>query len=64
MTGHGEVTPLPHIDGSLVLVDDVTYRPKRWSLEIERVTEADPMHLPDGISPLVRDWIAALNRHK
>ena len=47
---------------SLVVVRDVEYRP-RWSWEIERIIEVDPNQLPDGMSPLAEEWIAALRGH-
>ena len=62
MTGHGPVRALPAIDPSLVLVEEVTYAPRRWSWEVERIVEADLDALPPGMSPLARRWIAAFRR--
>jgi 8-oxo-dGTP pyrophosphatase MutT (NUDIX family) len=47
---------------SLVVVENVQYRP-RWSWEIERIIEVDPHQLPEGMSPLAEEWIAALREN-
>ena len=62
MTGHGAVHPLAEVDRSLILVEDVTYRPRRWSWEVEQVIEADPASLPRDLAPVARRWITALGR--
>ena len=62
MTSHGPVRPLPAIDPSLVLVEQVAYKPRRWSWEVERIVEADLDSLPPDTSPMVRRWIAASRR--
>ena len=59
LTAHGRLTPLSHIDPALVLVEDVIFETKRWSLEVERVTVAPTNALPHDISPLARRWIRA-----
>jgi 8-oxo-dGTP pyrophosphatase MutT (NUDIX family) len=59
MSAHGAVRPLPEIDASLVLVEDVVYAPKRWSWEIEQVIEADLDALPQGMSVRAGRWLAA-----
>jgi hypothetical protein len=38
----------------------VRYRPDGWSWEIESVIEADLGRLPEGMSRLSSQWIAAL----
>ena len=62
MTGHGALRPIPGL-GSVLLVENVVYRPKRWSWEIERVKDAAPDALPSSMSPRAADWIAAAARH-
>lgn len=62
MTDHGSVRPLPAIDPSLVLVEGVTYIPRRWSWEVERITESDLDSPPSDMSPVARRWIAAFRR--
>lgn len=44
---------------SLLIVDDVIYRP-RWSLEIERVMEVALDALPCDIAPVAQAWIDAV----
>ena len=63
MTGHGALRPLADIDPALLLVEDVVFRPRRWSWEVEQVVEADPRALPHDLSPLAADWIAAAAKH-
>ena len=69
MTGHGRVrlaAELEHnIDfkrdlASLLIVEDVRYRPRRWSWEIEAVREAPLDALPADLSSLSARWIAAV----
>lgn len=45
---------------SVFIVWDVTYRPARWSLEIEEVMEADLARLPVDISLRALGWIASV----
>lgn len=65
MIGHGsfeEVTEYRASDagaGSLFIVRDVSYVPKR-SLEIAAIKEFDPTALPPDISPRWRKWIERL----
>jgi 8-oxo-dGTP pyrophosphatase MutT (NUDIX family) len=69
MTSHGRVQLACELDeiadfkrdlASLLVVEDVAYSPKRWSLEIERVCEASLDALPDDLSPRAARWIAAI----
>jgi len=69
MVDHGEarlVRDFPERVGfrrdtaSLVIVRDVTYRPHRWSWEVEEVREADPSDLPSKMSPTSSRWIASI----
>ena len=71
MTAHGAVKQAAELEQrpnyrhdlvSLLVVEDVRYRP-RWLWEIERIIEVDPHHLPEGMSPLAEEWIAALREH-
>lgn len=57
MTAHGRLHSVPRL-GSVLLVEDVVYRPRRWSWEVERVIEADPRALPRTLSPRAAEWIA------
>jgi 8-oxo-dGTP pyrophosphatase MutT (NUDIX family) len=62
MTGHGAVRPVQGL-GSVLVVEDVAYRPKRWSWEVEQIVEADPRSLPSGLSPRAAEWIDAAAQH-
>ncbi len=64
MTGHGAVRALDRIDPALVLVEDVTYSPQRWSWEIEQVIEADLDALPPGMSPRAGRWLKAFSEQR
>jgi ADP-ribose pyrophosphatase YjhB (NUDIX family) len=56
MTAHGRV----RVDHDLVIVDDVAYRPRRWSWEVEAVREAPLDSLPPDLSPRARRWLDRL----
>ncbi len=56
MTAYGAVRNA----GGLLVVENVTYRPRRWSWEVEAVCEADLHRLPSDISPRARRWIEQL----
>lgn len=45
---------------ALLVVEDVRYRPRRWSWEVERVGEFDLDALPADTSPTTLRWIDAL----
>ena len=69
MTAHGEVTLAAELEerpdfkrdlAALLVVRDVRYRPKRWSWEVEAVTEAALDALPRDVSPRAGAWLAAL----
>ena len=69
MTAHGRVWVAAELDqavhfkrdfASLLIVEDVRYRPPRWSWEIERITEVSPDRLPDDMAPIAKQWIEAL----
>jgi 8-oxo-dGTP pyrophosphatase MutT (NUDIX family) len=69
MISHGAVRLAAELEASvdhkrdlseLFVVEDVTYRPPRWSWEIEQVIET-PLHdHPPGLSRPAEQWIAAL----
>jgi 8-oxo-dGTP pyrophosphatase MutT (NUDIX family) len=69
MISHGGATPARDFDedtdfkrdtASLVVVRDVRYRPRKWSLEVEQVCEAGLDSLPRDMSPLSARWIEIL----
>ena len=56
MTAHGRV----EVARGLVIVEDVAYRPRRWSWEVEAVCEAPLDRLPPDLSPRARRWLEQL----
>ena len=71
MTGHGAVKKAaefeqrPHYRRdlvSLVVVENVRYSP-RWSWEVECIINVAPQPLPEGMSPLAEEWVAALREY-
>ncbi len=56
MTAHGQVRSV----GGLVIVDDVAYRPRRWSWEVAAVSEVPLDQLPADLSPRSRRWLEQL----
>lgn len=58
MTSHGAVraSGIPE----LMIVDDVRYRPPRWSWEVEAISEAPLDGLPADLSVRMAHWIAAV----
>jgi 8-oxo-dGTP pyrophosphatase MutT (NUDIX family) len=46
----------------VVIVEGVTYRPRRWSWEVERVCEASLTDLPANLSPVAAGWIRRVKR--
>lgn len=66
MTGHGAVRLAAELDedadwkhdlASLFIVEDVAYRPPRWSWEVEQIVERALDDLPPGMSPRAIRWI-------
>ena len=45
---------------SILLVEDVRYRPPRWSWEVEAVSEAPLDALPADLASIAAEWIDAL----
>ena len=69
LTAHGRVRLACELDeqtdfkrdlASLLVVEDVRYRPPRWSWEVERIAEAALDDLPRDMSPRAARWIAAV----
>lgn len=69
MMSHGRVRVVGEEDDSidykrdrstLLIVEDVRYRPRRWSLEVERVGEFDLADLPEDTHHTTRRWVAQL----
>ena len=69
MTAHGrvrlgcefeEVVTFRRNLASLLIVEDVRYRPPRFSLEIEQVGEFDLDRLPPDTAQVALDWIQLL----
>ena len=72
MVSHGEVKFAGELEesadfrrdtASLLVVRNVEYRPRRWSWEIEAVTEAGIDSLPDDMSPRAAGWITSVRPH-
>jgi 8-oxo-dGTP pyrophosphatase MutT (NUDIX family) len=57
MTAHGAVRPA---GAGLLIVEDVRYRPPRWSWEVETIREAAFDDLPADLSPRSIAWIEAV----
>src|SRR6476661_1878728 len=69
MTGHGRVRLATQLEerpsfkrdlASLLIVEDVVYTPRRWSLEVEQVMEAPLDALPPDLAPSAGVWIEAI----
>ena len=69
MTSHGAVRQVAELDEDtdfkrdlafLFIVEDVAYRPARWSWEIERIIEAPLDVLPRDLSPRAAGWLNAI----
>ena len=69
MTSHGAVRLAAELDEDtdfkrdlafLFIVEQVAYRPARWSWEIERIIEAPLDRLPRDLSPRAAGWLNAI----
>lgn len=69
MISHGRVRLSCELDedadfkrdlASLLIVEEVRYRPPRWSWEVERIIETEIDALPRDLSPRAARWIDAL----
>lgn len=58
MTAHGAVRDSGIAE--LMIVEDVRYRPPKWSWEVEAICEAAIDCLPADLSPRIAEWIAVL----
>jgi 8-oxo-dGTP pyrophosphatase MutT (NUDIX family) len=72
MISHGTVrlgceleqdTDFKHDLASLLVVEDVRYRPRRWSWEVEAIMEALLDTLPPDMAPIALEWINAVRDH-
>jgi 8-oxo-dGTP pyrophosphatase MutT (NUDIX family) len=70
MTSHGRIRRACDLEestdfkrdlASLLIVEDVLYRPK-WSWEVERILEAPMDDLPPDLAQITAHWIKALHR--
>lgn len=69
MTEHGrvrracdleEVTDFKRDFASLLIVEDVRYRARRWSWEVEQIIERPLDDLPSDLASVAAKWIAAV----
>jgi len=72
MTAHGAVRLAAELDENadfkrdlafLFVVEDVDYRPPRWSWEVERIIEVSLDALPTDMSPRAQRWLTTLRPH-
>jgi hypothetical protein len=72
MTAHGRVRLACEIEDSvdfkrdlaaILVVEDVVYRPHKWSLEVEKVGEFPIGGLPQDMHPKTRQWIGMVGKH-
>ncbi len=72
LTAHGRVRLACELEqsvdfkrdlASLLIVEDITYSARRWSLEIERVAEFSLDQLPPDIANISRRWIELIRPH-
>ena len=70
MTSHGRVRLASELEldtdfkrdvAALLVVEDVCYRPRRWSWEVERIIEARLEDLPRGLAPITARWLDAVH---
>ena len=69
MTSHGAVHLAAELDertdfkrdlAALLVVEDVSYRPHKWSWEVEDICEASIDNLPADLSPRTARWLEAM----
>ena len=69
MTGHGRVRRAVDLEqrtdfkrdlASVLIIEDVRYRPPRWSWEVEQVIERPLDDLPPDLASVAAKWIAAV----
>jgi hypothetical protein len=59
MTAHGKVQLALPKGNEVILVEDVRYRPRRWSWEVQDVMEGSLNQLPADLSPITERWLQA-----
>jgi 8-oxo-dGTP pyrophosphatase MutT (NUDIX family) len=59
MAEHGKVSLALPPSSELILVEDVRYRPRRWSWEVQDIREASLDALPKQLAPIARRWLTA-----
>jgi len=69
LTAHGEIRVAAEIEqrphakrdlASLLVVRDVSYRPHRWSWEVEAIAEHALDDLPADMAPVALEWLRAV----
>jgi len=60
LIAHGRARPALPKGNELILVEDVRYRPRRWSWEVQDIREAPLDDPPDDLSPISQRWLAAV----
>ena len=72
MTSHGRIRPACDLEqttdfkrdlASLLIVEDVRYRPPRWSWEVEQIVERPLNDPPRDLAPVTAGWIAAVRNN-
>jgi 8-oxo-dGTP pyrophosphatase MutT (NUDIX family) len=73
MTSHGrvrracdleEITDFKRDLASLLIVEDVLYRPPKWSWEVEQIMESALDDLPSDLAPIAMGWIETVRRSR
>ncbi len=71
MTSHGRVRSAGDLEeqtdfkrdlASLLVVEEVRYRPPTWSWEVERIIECSLDDLPSDVAPVTADWIETVRK--
>ena len=60
MVSHGEVQLVRADKGELLIVEDVRYRPPRWSWEVQQISAVAPDALPGDLSPIAARMLASV----
>lgn len=69
MTSHGRIRLAAELEqqpyfkrdlASLLIVEEVRYKPPRWSWEVERIIESAIDDLPAGMAPIAAEWVDAV----
>ena len=59
MTAHGKVRLALPKGNEVILVEDVHYRPWRWSWEVQDIMQSSLDQLPADLSPISERWLRA-----